>query len=471
MGNFNDVFRVLCDEAFFLSGKEFVLCWDEKLHNEHSSINESTVNRWKDGTLPRRFYLPKIIKLFAVLGAERGGAGGKDAVSREVRERLLRLCGRGVNGNAPARVLLSKGDRAFLAWILEAAYLSQKSGWEGATEPRSGPERAMKRGRPPLIALVVFVAVGVLGAAGFFIMRELLSASPPVTAQSPEVALPAAGGTQQADPDLRIRLMEAVGDEDQAAARRLILAGAPVEAARYRGNQRRLDFLSRVCRGPLSTLQNSGRIEDMLPDWGVYWGEHLPGFSLTRMTPGTGRAILRLSLLRGEPYSYAHFYLNLKPPRRPAGRLMMRVCLSLAKETTFNNEHGDSIVQALELSANCFDKKRRYEFAWQWDNVGEGAPQWRFWDPVRGWTATGLPQRLAPKTWHEISFTGGMAGNNVYYDTLTVDGETHTVGKTAAAAPLDGTDEYLAAAVQLDGNYQADPYDVYVRDFSLETTP
>ena len=66
MGVFIDVFRVLCDEAYIVSSKEFAMTWNRRFIEEKSTINESTVNRWKDETLTRRFYLPRIVSLFGL---------------------------------------------------------------------------------------------------------------------------------------------------------------------------------------------------------------------------------------------------------------------------------------------------------------------------------------------------------------------------------------------------------------------
>jgi hypothetical protein len=465
MGIFNEVFKALCDEAFFVSGQEFSQAWNEKLGEEGASIDESTVNRWKDDTLPRQFYLPRIVKLFGALCDERAAAGEGGALGRELRERLAGLCGGDLRKRAA-----KTSDKAFLGRVIEAAYLSQKNARSGAAPPAGAPFRGGRRARPAAFALA---AAGAAVAGGVFILGALLARPPAAVPQQAGGYSPAVGGLETVGPDGLTPLGRAVASGDLPAARRLVAAGAKVNAPLCKGDGRRLDFLRGACEGPISPFPASGRLEDGAPDWGIYWGERLPCFAVSRGGPaGDGRA-LRLSLLGGEPYAFAHFYANLEPRRR-AVRLTVGLRLFLDRETTFNNAGGPSTVQSIEVSVSKFDGKRRYELAWQWENVGEGAPQWRYWDPGRGWTAAGLPQRLelqrlTPRTWHELRFAGKAAGNAVSYDSLSIDGNAFPVNRTAAAAALPDPLEYLAAAVQLDGNFRADPYDVCVEDFTLET--
>jgi hypothetical protein len=150
MGTFNEVFRILCDEAFIISGKEFALSWNDKLRSENSSIDESTVNRWKDDTLPRQFYLPKIIKLFKALSGEMAAAGENGRLTAELRARLAAL-----SGMDARQAALKKGDDAiFLSRVIETGYLRQKTGAADGVGTRAARDRGPFR-RPAVILLAV----------------------------------------------------------------------------------------------------------------------------------------------------------------------------------------------------------------------------------------------------------------------------------------------------------------------------
>jgi hypothetical protein len=316
------------------------------------------------------------------------------------------------------------------------------------------------------------------GVAVFFIFKTLFPFPQPgtrsemgtdVSLLKPDTLIPTEN-LETVNRENKTQLMLAVEKEDLTAARLLIVAGARVNAPFYRGDKRKMVFLRRACEGTMSSFPVSGRLEDNSPFWGVYWEEALPSFSKIKIDFGGKEAAsaLKLSLLKGEPYAFAHFYLNLEPRSR-AVNFNVNVRLYLAHETTSNNINSNSIVQALELSVNKYDTKRRYELAWQWENAGEGAPQWRFWDAARGWVGAGISQRLASRMWHQLSFAGKVSHNDVYYDSLSIDGITYVVGKTASTVTLHDPYEYLAVAVQLDGNSRADPYDVYIRDLVFKT--
>jgi hypothetical protein len=273
------------------------------------------------------------------------------------------------------------------------------------------------------------------------------------------------------DQENKTPLMRAVEKEDIEAAILLIGAGAKINASLYMGDKRKMDFLRLACEGAVSPFPASGRLEENAASWGVYWKERLPSFSKTNLVLGTGDSteekVLKLSLHESEPNTFAHFYLNLEP-RGKAVHFGLSMRLQIAQETTYNNAGGNSLVPALELSISKFNNKRRYEFAWQWQNVGEGAPQWRLWDAARGWASMGIKHKLTSRTWHFISFTGKVLRDKVYYDILTIDGVKFVVNKEVAATPLKDPYDYLSVAVQLDGNTMGDPYVVYIKDVALE---
>ena len=75
---------------------------------------------------------------------------------------------------------------------------------------------------------------------------------------------------------------------------------------------------------------------------------------------------------------------------------------------------------------NAWEQGQRYEWALQWQNVGNGAPQWRFWDPHQSeqWVGSGISDTVAGNQWHALTLEGEIQGGQVYYQNFTIDQET-----------------------------------------------
>lgn len=129
-------------------------------------------------------------------------------------------------------------------------------------------------------------------------------------------------------------------------------------------------------------------LDEEAEDWGIFCEKSpttggFPTWSLTNVaTPSLDGKSLRCSITGGAPYANVHCYRNLQPEPE-ASVFKLTVPFYFTPTTTCNNEGSDSIVQALEFSMSKWHQTQRYEFALQWLNVGNGAPQWRYWDPHR----------------------------------------------------------------------------------------
>jgi len=127
---------------------------------------------------------------------------------------------------------------------------------------------------------------------------------------------------------------------------------------------------------PASATNNLDRYA---ADWGVYC-ELTPTWALTNVTtPSLDGEALQCALTGGAPYSNVHCYRNLL--WQPGTLFTLTLSFQFTPTTTYNHVGGPSIVQALEFSMSKWHQGQRYEFALQWQNVGSGAPQWRYWDP------------------------------------------------------------------------------------------
>jgi hypothetical protein len=125
-----------------------------------------------------------------------------------------------------------------------------------------------------------------------------------------------------------------------------------------------------------------------------------------------------------------------------------------------------------------WQQEKRYEFALQWQNVGVGAPQWRYWDPYQ-------PQRWVPlnfkvdnpcllgEQWHILTLEGYIRGGLVQYQSFTIDSKTYNLGFAVAPAVAKGEEDRLAVGIQLDGNATQKPYDVFIDkvSFSRKAVP
>ena len=188
-----------------------------------------------------------------------------------------------------------------------------------------------------------------------------------------------------------------------------------------------------------------------------------------------GKALRCALLGAGEPYSNLHCYRLLLP--EPGARAFtLTLSFWYSPTTTFNNQGGDSIVQAIEFAMSKTKRGVRREFAMQLANVlGEpGDPQWRYWNgSTQEWLSTGVTETLAAQTWHSFQLTGEIRSGEVHYATFTVDGVCHVLDQTVPPAVPHTEPNQLVAAVQLDGNAHGSPYEFVIdrMNFVRSTSP
>ncbi len=211
-------------------------------------------------------------------------------------------------------------------------------------------------------------------------------------------------------------------------------------------------------------------------DWGVYC-EGTPTWVKENVTtPSIDGESLRCSITGGTaPYSNVHCYRNLSP--EPAASVFtLTLSFWFSPTTTCNNQPETSVVQALEFTMNKWQQSRRYEFALQWQNVGVGAPQWRYWDPnkpseTERWVAVSPPitQCLQGEQWHTLELEGEILNDQVHYIRFMIDQEIH--GLDIEVTPTDTPEEVdrLAIAIQLDGNGNStpSPYDTFIDEVAF----
>lgn len=186
-------------------------------------------------------------------------------------------------------------------------------------------------------------------------------------------------------------------------------------------------------------------------------------------SPSLDGISLRCSIAGGEPTppNNVHCYRDLLA--QPAASRFTLALTFWFSSTTCDNQQDPSIIQALEFTMNKWQDGKRYEWALQWQNVGEkidSTPQWRYWNQDT-WIAFNPPitQCLqgGNQQVHTLTMDGDIVNGQVHYISFTIDGVTHSMDITVpSTVPIPPAPNKLAVAVQLDGNSAPSPYDLYV---------
>ncbi|MGC1228149.1 MAG: hypothetical protein WA859_16855, partial [Candidatus Sulfotelmatobacter sp.] len=94
--------------------------------------------------------------------------------------------------------------------------------------------------------------------------------------------------------------------------------------------------------------------------------------------------------------------------------------------------------------------------------------KWTIWDPLHEiWIPTAFSCKHFPSnTWIHLIWTLERVGNQVHYVTLNVDDQEYDVDTYYTAQP-NWYQEEIDVAFQLDGNYQQQPYAVWLDEVTL----
>ena len=123
--------------------------------------------------------------------------------------------------------------------------------------------------------------------------------------------------------------------------------------------------------------------------------------------------------------------------------------------------------QSLEFDVNqAFGGTR-----WTWGSQCDfnQTHHWDIWDPLHEvWVPTNVPCNHFPsKTWVHVTWNLERVGNQVHYITLTVDGQQYDVDTYYTAQPKWYQEE-IDIAFQMDGNYEQEPYNVWLDQVTLD---
>ena len=122
--------------------------------------------------------------------------------------------------------------------------------------------------------------------------------------------------------------------------------------------------------------------------------------------------------------------------------------------------------QSLEFDVNQAFGGTRWTWGTQCDF--NDTHHWEIWDPLNEvWKPTSVPCNHFPSaTWIHLIWHFERIGNQVHYIDLTVADQSYTVDTYYTAQP-NWFQEEIDIAFQMDGNYQQQPYSVWLDEVNL----
>jgi len=120
-----------------------------------------------------------------------------------------------------------------------------------------------------------------------------------------------------------------------------------------------------------------------------------------------------------------------------------------------------TLPQSLEFDMNQSFGGHRWVFGTQCDFKDSG--KWDLWDSVSGkWQPSAVPcNQFAAKTWTHVVWNFQRVGTSVYYSSLQLNGVTIPVN-VFWGYQANYPDDDINVAFQMDGDYQQDPYNVWL---------
>ncbi|MFZ0807561.1 MAG: hypothetical protein WAN03_15305 [Candidatus Sulfotelmatobacter sp.] len=126
--------------------------------------------------------------------------------------------------------------------------------------------------------------------------------------------------------------------------------------------------------------------------------------------------------------------------------------------------YGDNLAlsQAVEFDINQFFDSTG--FIWGHECRIAGGNQWDVWDNVNArWTPTGIACNPNSNAWNHVTIqVQRTAGNQLLYQSITLNGETHNVNLTFAPGPAPSNWYGVTINYQMDGDSRQDPYNIYL---------
>jgi len=200
----------------------------------------------------------------------------------------------------------------------------------------------------------------------------------------------------------------------------------------------------------------STTLEDDASQWGIFYDGGRAVAKLDNVSsPSIDGTALKISLVSGQPYTGIHAYRN-QAPANTATNFELNLSFYFSAVTP---------IQALEFTMNKWVNNQRWEWALQWEHISDGTPQqgnpptWRLWTG-KSWQDIGVRQQLNTNTWHRLHLKGDISKGQIHYISFSCDDTSANLAQIFA--PVANPGDKLAVAVQLDGDNQEHPYQVYI---------
>jgi hypothetical protein len=174
--------------------------------------------------------------------------------------------------------------------------------------------------------------------------------------------------------------------------------------------------------------------------------------------PSVDGSALKVSLTKGHPGNSILALRNLSPAD---------TVTTFELNLSFYFPSADSI-QALGFSIDKWVSHQRWEWKLQWFNFpAAGAPpSWRVFDG-KSWQDTHVMQDLSANMWHTLQLKGDIVNGQVHYISFRCDATSASLGQKTFAPVSDPGANHLSVMVELDGDAQGNPYDVYFDEVKL----
>jgi hypothetical protein len=120
------------------------------------------------------------------------------------------------------------------------------------------------------------------------------------------------------------------------------------------------------------------------------------------------------------------------------------------------------VSQALEFDVNQFFNGMG--FTWGHECRVEGGNEWDIWDNINmKWVPTGIACNPLENAWnHLVIQVKRTSSNQLVYQTITLNGVTHTLNKTYGPFSVPAGWWGITVNYQLDGDYKQSPYTVFI---------
>ena len=180
--------------------------------------------------------------------------------------------------------------------------------------------------------------------------------------------------------------------------------------------------------------------------------------TLNQASPSLDGSAAKFTLGGNHPYSNELYWTPLGGGSTPT---------HFTYDLWFYIDHGDA-PQSLEFDVNQAFGGTRWTWGTQCDF--NQTHHWNVWDPLNGvWRDTSIPCNHFPsKTWIHLIWHFERVGNQVHYISLDVADQSYTLDTYYTAQP-NWFQEEIDIAFQMDGNWEQQPFTVWLDEVNLLT--